>query len=60
MNPLELAVSPGHVLLPLFFFFLLLCDLSLFHSLLLLSLTFCSTFPFICPIISSAVFYKLR
>ena len=31
-----------------------------FFLLLSLSLTFCSTFPFICPIISSPLFYKLR
>ena len=45
---------------PLFSFFLLLCVLSLFHFLLLLSPPLCSTFPFTCPIISSPLFYKLR
>jgi hypothetical protein len=43
----------------LFFFFLLLCILSLFYFFLLLSATFCSTFSFICPNISSPLLYKL-
>jgi hypothetical protein len=44
----------------LFFFLFLLCVFSLLYFLLLLSPTFCSTFPFICPIIRSPLFYKLR
>jgi hypothetical protein len=41
------------------FFFLLLCFLSLFHFLLLLSPHLLLYLPFICPIISSPLFYKL-
>ena len=43
----------------LFFFFLFLLWV-LFHFPLLLSTSFYSTFPFICPIISSPLFYKVR
>jgi hypothetical protein len=45
---------------PLFFYFLLLCVLSLFHFLLLLPHHLLLHLPFICPIISSPLFYKLR
>ena len=44
---------------PLFFFHLL-CVLSLFHFLLLLPHHLLLHLPFICPIISSPLFYKLR
>ena len=61
-DPLELAVSPGHVLLLHFSSssFFSVSSLSLPFSPFSLPLIFCSTFPFICPIISSPLFYKLR
>ena len=55
-DPLELEVSPGHVLLLCFSSSSSSSSVSSFFSLP----TFCSTFPFICPIRSSPLFCKLR
>ena len=59
MRPLGVCSFSRPCASALLFFFLLLYVLSLFHY-LLLPPAFHSTFPFICPIISSSLFYKLR
>jgi hypothetical protein len=58
-DPLELSVSPGHVLL--LHFSSSSSSVSSHSSIFsFFSFTFCSTFSFICPIISCPLFYKLR